>query len=92
MAGFASPIARRYVLGMDQARSALIRQTEQRIAISRAVIATVERKGGDAAEYRRQLEADERFLASGCAPPEAPEAYARQEGTSVGYIMPPGSK
>jgi hypothetical protein len=77
---------------MDSARTALIRHTKQRIAISKTVIATVERKGGDASEYRRQLDADERFLASGCAPPQTSAAHTRSDGTAVGYIMPPGAK
>jgi hypothetical protein len=77
---------------MDRGRTALIRQTEQRIAVHKTVIATIERKGGDASEYRRQFEADERYLASGCAPPQAPEAHTRTEGGAAGYIMPPGSR
>jgi hypothetical protein len=67
-------------------------RTKQRIAIHKTVIATVERKGGDASGYRRQFEADERYLASGCAPPNAPEPHTRTGGTAVGYIIPPGAK
>jgi hypothetical protein len=69
---------------MDQARAALIRQKKQRIAVHKTVIATIERKCGDASQYRRQLEADERYLASGCAPPKAPETHTRVEGSAVG--------
>jgi hypothetical protein len=77
---------------MDLATKINIARTRQRIAIHKTVSATVERKGGDASEYRRQLEADERYLASGCAPPQAQEPRTRAEGTAVGYIMPPGAK
>jgi hypothetical protein len=49
--------------------------------VHKTVIATIERKGGDASEYRRQLEAEERYLASGCAPPATPEFSA---GTANG--------
>jgi hypothetical protein len=77
---------------MDLTTKLNIARTRQRIAIHKTVIATVERKGGDASEYRRQLEADERYLASGCAPPQAPAPNTLTEGTAVGYILPPGAK
>jgi hypothetical protein len=69
-----------------------IARTRERIAIQKTVIATIERKGGDASEYRRQLEVDERYLASGCAPPQPPETHTRTGGSAAAYIMPPGAK
>lgn len=54
---------------MDPAKAALIAETERRIAIHRTVIANLERMGRDASAYRRQLAADERFLAEGITDP-----------------------
>jgi hypothetical protein len=88
---FAFRSVRQYVAGIDLTAKINIARTRERIPIHKTVIATVERKGGDASEYGRQLEA-ERYLASGCAPPKAPEAHTRAEGTAVGYIMPPSAK
>jgi hypothetical protein len=65
-----------------------IAHTRQRIA---TLPSADKRKDGDASESR-QLEADERYLASGCAPFQIRELHTCAEGTTVGYIMPPGAK
>ena len=56
-------------------RSSNIARTEQRIAILRNLIATLGAKGHDVSEHKRMLEAEERYLASGCAPPQTPELF-----------------
>jgi hypothetical protein len=77
---------------MDKTRAAVIRRTQQHIAILNTVITTKLRKGGDASEEIARLAAEERYLASGCAPPREPEPHTRTEGTAVGYIPPPSAK
>jgi hypothetical protein len=53
---------------MDITKKLNIARTEQRIAILRNLIATLGAKGHDVSEHRRMLAAEERYLASGCAP------------------------
>jgi len=62
----------RYPRRMDKAKAALIRATEQRIAILRTVIAAVEKMGKDPKQQRLELAAEERFLAAGCPFPPSP--------------------
>jgi hypothetical protein len=77
---------------MDLTTKLNIALTEQRIALLRNLIATLASKGKDVSEHRRMLAAEERYVASGCAPPETPELSASTTGTTAGYIMPPGAK
>lgn len=69
-----------------------IARTEQRIAILRNLISTLEANGKDVSEHRRMLTAEERYHTSGCAPPEGPQPAVKTTGSAAGYIMPPGSK
>jgi hypothetical protein len=57
---------------MDLTKKLNIARTEQRIAILRNLISTLGAKGHDVFEHRRMLAAEERYLASGCAPPTSP--------------------
>lgn len=68
-----------------------IARTERRIAILCNLIEKLGAKGKAVSEHRRMLAAEERCLASGCAPPETPEAAASTTGTAVGYITPPSA-
>jgi hypothetical protein len=75
---------------VELTRKLHIARTKQRIAI--LLIETLRRKSKDVSEHRRVLAAEERFLASGLAPPQMPGSHTRTEGTALGYIMPPGAK
>jgi hypothetical protein len=61
---------------MDLTTKLNIARTEQRIALLRNLIATLASRGKDVSEHRRMLAAEERYLASGCAPPETPETLS----------------
>jgi hypothetical protein len=77
---------------MDLTTKLNIARTEQRIAILRNLIVVAERKGRDTSEHRRMLEAEERYLVSGCPPPQSSKPLADGSGTTSGWIMPPGQK
>jgi hypothetical protein len=77
---------------MDATTKLNIARTKERIAILRNLIGTLKPKGAGVSEHRRMLAAEERYLASGCAPPQARKPLARTGGTASGWIIPPGSK
>jgi hypothetical protein len=91
---FASMTGRYHVPVMDRTKQKLISYTEQRVALLRNLIEKLSARGRDVSEHRRMLQAEERYLASGCAPPpdRLEPAARRTTGISVGYIMPPGAK
>jgi hypothetical protein len=64
---------------MDPITALNIARTEQRIAVLRNLIGTLERKGADVSEHRRMLAAVELYLARGCAPPTS---LSREEVSS----------
>jgi hypothetical protein len=57
---------------MDLTTKLNIASTEARIAILRHLITTLGAKGHDVSEHRRMLATEERYLASGWAPPTSP--------------------
>jgi hypothetical protein len=77
---------------MDLITARNILETEERIAVLRNLIATLEPKGIDVSEHCRLLAAEERYLASGCEAPAHDAAAKNVEGKAAGWIMPPGSK